>query len=189
MEQIDWNKFGVKGESKNKSFEDLCMFLCCRELKITKIDSYHNQPGIETEPFVANGKKYGFQAKFFDGKFDWQQINKSISKAIELYPELDKIFIYSNKEKTKNGSKNTKPEEEKVKEAEKNETELEYITHKDILFKLSKPANLDLAQFYFGTGDELGFIKKSVNPKLLTFIQSSEYIELPFINKKTKRLM
>lgn len=36
------------------------MFLCCRELKISKINSYQNQPGIETEPFEVNGKKYGY---------------------------------------------------------------------------------------------------------------------------------
>ena len=101
MEQIDWNKLGLQGENKQKSFEDICMFLCCRELKITKIDSYQNQPGIETEPFIVGTKKYGFQAKFFDKKFDWNQIEKSINKAIKLYPELDKVFIYSNKAKTK----------------------------------------------------------------------------------------
>jgi hypothetical protein len=58
MQQIDWNILGLKGESRQKSFEDICMFLCCRELKISKINSYQNQPGIETEPFEVNGKKY-----------------------------------------------------------------------------------------------------------------------------------
>ena len=62
MQQIHWNQFGLKAESNQTAFEDLCMFLCCRDLGITKIDAYHNQPGIETEPFEANGKKYGFQA-------------------------------------------------------------------------------------------------------------------------------
>ena len=65
LPQLNWDNFGLKGESKEKSFEDLCMFLLCRELKITEIEAYHNQPGIETEPFEVNGKKYGFQAKFF----------------------------------------------------------------------------------------------------------------------------
>ncbi|VVH55835.1 Exonuclease SbcC [uncultured Gammaproteobacteria bacterium] len=66
MQHIDWNNLGLKGGSKQKSFEDICMFLCCRKLKISKINSYQNQPGIETEPFEVNGKKYGFQAKFFE---------------------------------------------------------------------------------------------------------------------------
>jgi hypothetical protein len=99
MQQIEWNKLGLRGESKQKSFEDLCMFLCCRELNITKIDSYQNQPGIETEPFEVSGKKYGFQAKFFDSKFDWKQVKSSILKGLNLYPDLHKIFVYSNKDK------------------------------------------------------------------------------------------
>lgn len=150
MQQIDWNKLNLKGESKQKSFEDLCMFLCCRELKITKIDSYQNQPGIETEPFEANGKKYGFQAKFFDSKFDWKQVKISVLKGLRLYPDLDKIFVYSNKDKTKNGSKKTKYEIDIDKEAKKQKIEIEYITDKYLLLKLSQPLNLDLAQLYFG---------------------------------------
>lgn len=31
MQHIDWNNLGLKGESKQKSFKDICMFLCCRE--------------------------------------------------------------------------------------------------------------------------------------------------------------
>ena len=188
MQQIDWNNLGLKGESKQKSFEDLCMFLCCRELKITKIDSYQNQPGIETEPFEANGKKYGFQAKFFDSKFDWEQVKSSILKGLNLYPELDKIFIYSNKDKTKNGSKKTNAETDIEKEAKKQKIEIEYITDKNLLLKLSQPTNLDLAQLYFGIGDELGFVKNSVSPKILTFIQSQEYLDLPYINDKNEKI-
>lgn len=187
MQQIDWNKLGLKAESKQKSFEDLCMFLCCRELKITKIESYQNQPGIETEPFEANGKKYGFQAKFFERGFSWDQIKKSIEKGINTYPELDYIYIYSNKDRTKNGSEKTKTESKLETSANRKKITLIYITDKDILLKLSQPPNLDLAQLYFGIGDELSFIRNSVNPNLLTFIQSSEYLELPFIdNKKNK---
>lgn len=188
MQQIDWNKLGVKGESKQKSFEDLCMFLCCRELKITKIDSYQNQPGIETEPFEANGKNYGFQAKFFDSKFDWEQIKNSILKGLKLYPELDKIFIYSNKDRTKNGSKKTKNETAIYKEAKNQKTEIEYITDKDLLLKLSQPSNLDLAQLYLGIRDEFGFVKNSVSPKILTFIQSQEYLDLPCVDDTNKEV-
>ncbi len=188
MQQIDWNKLGLKGESKQKSFEDLCMFLCCRELKITKIDSYQNQPGIETEPFEVNGKKYGFQAKFFDSKFDWKQVKSSICKGLRLYSDLDKIFVYSNKDRTKNGSKKTKSEADIDNEAKKQSIEIEYITDKDLLLKLSQPSNLDLAQLYFGIGDKLGFVKNSVNPKLLTFIQSQECLDLPYGNDKNAKV-
>lgn len=184
MEQIDWNKLGLTGESKQKSFEYVCMFLCCRELKISKINSYKDQPGIETEPFEANGKKYGFQAKFFDSKFDWAQVKSSVFKAVEFYPKLDKIFIYSNKDRTKYGGNQTKAEIKIEKKAESKKIKIEYITNTQFLLKLSEPSNLDLAQLYFGVKDNFGFVKNSVNPKLLTFIQSLEYLELPFVDKE-----
>ena len=47
-------------------------------------------------------------------------------------------------------------------------------------------ASLDLAQLFFGLGDEFGFIKNSTHPEILTFLQSSEYLELPFINEDKK---
>ncbi|WP_347902135.1 NACHT domain-containing protein [Bacillus thuringiensis] len=182
MQQIDWNKLGLKGESKQKSFEDLCMYLFCRELKAPKISAYQNHPGIETDPVEVNGKKYGFQSKFFDSKFDWEQIKKSIEKAIDNYPELDKIYLYSNKDKTMFRGKETKIESEINKKAATKNIKIEYVMEKTLLQKLSEPSNFDLAQLFFGIGDEFSFIKKSVDTKMLTFIQSSEYIELPVVD-------
>lgn len=207
MEQIDWNKLWINWESKQKSFEDLCMFLCCRELWIAKIESYQNQPGIETEPFEVNGKKYGFQSKFFDEKYGWEQAKESVlgkenttttSKEIKIrYPnnvfekyKLSKLFIYSNKDKTlgKWGKQSVTGVlfENLAKEYW---AEIEYITDKDFLLKLSQPSNLDLAQLYFWIGDEFGFIQNSVNTKLLTLIQSSEYLELPIIESDKKKVV
>lgn len=185
MQSINWSQFGQKAESKQKSFEDLSMFLCCRSLGITKIEAYQNQPGIESEPFEANGKKHGFQAKFFDTGFDWNQIKSSIDKAINTYPELDRIFIYSNKDRTKNlkENKKTKIEVELENKAKRKGVKLEYITDKEIILKLSSPSNFDLAQLFFGTGDEYGFIKNSTNPNILTLLHSLEYLELPFVDK------
>ena len=170
-----WKDFESKNESLNDAFEDLCMFLCARGLKVQKIDSYKNQPGIETEPFEANGKKYGFQAKFFDSKFDWEQIEKSITKAINLYPELDKIFIYSNKDRGK-----TKTKEKKLSESAKSKNvELEFVTNKQISLELSKPENFDLLQIYFGHGDELSFIKNQLSPAKITEVLNAKDTALP----------
>lgn len=203
MQQIDWNKLGLIGESKQRSFEDLCMYLCCRELRITKIEAYQDQPGIETEPFEVKGKMHGFQAKYFESRFDWKQIEHSIagekdknSKSNNLniqYPnnvfnkyQVKIIYLYSNKDRTRDGRKISKTEIFIEKLAKKNNSEVKYLTKKHLSLKLSIPSNLDLAQLYFGIGDELSFVKNSINPKLLTFIQSSEYIELPFIDKNKK---
>ncbi len=189
MQQINWDNFSLKAESKQKSFEDLCMFLCCRELGITKIEAYQNQPGIETEPFEINGKKYGFQAKFFENGFDWTQVKGSLEKALNLYSNLDEIFIYSNADKTfdskktKATDKRTKAEKDLEVLATKKKVVLNYVTNTAIQLKLSHPSNFDLAQLFFGLGDEFGFINNSTHPEILTFLQSSEYLELPFVDK------
>lgn len=186
MQAVKWNQFAQEAESMQNSFEDLCMFLCCRELGVTSIEAYQNQPGIETEPFEAGGKKYGFQVKFFDGGFDWRQIEESIGKAINSYPELDKIFIFSNKDRTRSAKGKTKAEINLETKAKKKKIELEFVTDKSILLKLGTPANFDLAQLYFGRGDEFGFIKNGAHPKMLTVLQSSEYLELPFDSENQK---
>lgn len=182
MQQIEWSKLGLNGESKQKSFEDLCMHLFCRELKISKIYAYQNQPGIETEPVKVKNKKYGFQAKFFESNFDWQQIKKSLDKAFENYRDIHKVYIYSNKDRTLRGSVKTETETYIEDKAKENKIHIEYITDKAIVKLLSKPSNLDLAQLYFGIGDHLSFIKNSVNHNLLTFLQSTEYLPLPITN-------
>ncbi|WHY87574.1 hypothetical protein QNH39_07020 [Neobacillus novalis] len=188
MPQIDWSKLGLNGESKQKTFEDLCMHLFCRDLKVSKIYAYQNQPGIETEPVKVKGKKYGFQAKLFESKFDWQQIKKSIDKAIENYPDINKIYIYSNKDRTLNGSEKTETESDIEKRARAKKIKIEYITDKTIINMLLQPSNLDLAQLYFGIGDHLSFIKNSVNHNLSTFIQSSEYLHLPIVDIKKNQI-
>lgn len=189
MEHISWDKLWINWESKQKSFEDLCMFLFCRDLKITKIDSYKNQAWIETEPIEVSWKKYWFQSKFFDSTFNWNEIKQSIEKWIRLYPNLNKIFIYSNREKTldQRSGKKTKKETDLEAFAKSNSVELEYITDKDLLLKLSQPQNLDIAQLYFWIWNEYWFIKNSVNSKIITFLQSSEYINIPIISKKDKK--
>ena len=43
-----------------------------------------------------------------------------------------------------------------------------------------------MAQLFFGVSDEYSFIKNSTSPEILTFLQSSEYLELPFTDKGGK---
>ncbi|MBK8302330.1 MAG: hypothetical protein IPK98_02490 [Chloracidobacterium sp.] len=184
MQALSWNTFGQKFESKQSSFEDLAMFLCCRELGISKIDSYRNQPGIETEPFKAKGKVYGFQAKYFDSTFKWTQVENSVNKALTTY-DLDTLFIYSNLPKTlgKDGVAKSDPETRIDKLAAAKKVQVEFITDKDIFLKLNAPANFVLAQMYFSVCDDLAFIRGSVEPKKLAIVQSNEYLDLSFDNQ------
>jgi DNA polymerase III delta prime subunit len=182
--KIDWNQFKVKNENYRKSFEDLCYYLFCRRFCIKegiKVD--YNNIGLETYPFYnkETKKSIGFQSKFFDNKLSdsssKKQIIDSIKKAKKNYKDLDKIIIYTH---LSFGSKNPKYKQEIEKEAGK--TEIEWFIESNFEILLNQPSNLDLTQLYFDVGDELGFIKNSCNPKILTFLQSSEYLDLPFKN-------
>lgn len=196
MENIDFYNIAILGDSKQSSFEDLCMHLCCRELKVSSIDSYKNQPGIETEPFLVKKERVGFQAKYFEARYEWKQIKHSLlgsenkktkSKKLDLrFPDnvfkryaLTKIHIYSNKEKTLSGRNKTEAEKLIDKLARNHNCKIVYKCQKALQVDLAKPANKDLAQLYFGISDELGLIEKTIPPQTLTFLSSTEFLSIP----------
>jgi len=187
LSRINWNRFKIKNEDYRKAFEELSYFLFCRKFSISEgIRADYNQTGLETYPiFNPRDKEWvGFQAKFFDNKLSDRssidQIKKSIKNAKKNYKHLDRIIIYTHQ---KFGSKNPVYKGEIEKEGGK--IKIDWIL--DDNFKVLLFSNLDLAQLYFDIGDELGFIKACSDPKILTFLQSSEYIELPFINLETEK--
>ena len=202
MNYIDLHNIEVLGDSKQSSFEDLCLHLFCRDLKVSVIDSYKNQPGIETEPVTIKNKKIGFQVKYFQGKFDWNQIKHSLlgsenkktkSKNLDIiFPDnvfkkysLNKVYIYSNKEKTLSGRNKTKAEKLIDKVLATYNCQIVYLCDKALQLTLSKPSNKDLAQLYFGISDELGLIKKTIPTKTLTFLNSTECLNLPLVGKRS----
>ena len=190
MIKINWNKFKIKNENHTKAFEDLSYFLFCRKFKqLAGIFRYKNQVGIETEPVEYEKKLIGFQAKWFESKINKKKILDAITKAKEKNLRLGKIVFYLNQEfseSTKKGSKDGKLKSEIESCAKKKVVELEWIVPSNLEMLLNQPSNLDLAQLYFDSNDEFGFITSCSDPRMLTFLQSLEYIELPFINSKTK---
>ena len=192
MTKISWDKFKVKNEDYRKSFEELAYFLFCRKFKRNAgIFRYKNQTGIETEPIKENQKLIGFQAKWFESKIDKDNITGSISKAKDKNPKLNRIIFYINQEfseSSKKEKKDGKLKEDIESHAKELKVEIEWIVPSNFEQILNQPPNLDLAQLYFDFSDEFGFIKSCSDPRILTFLQSSEYIELPFINSKTEKL-
>src|SRR3989344_2384265 len=93
-------------------------------------------------------------------------------------------FSESSKKEKKDG----KLKEDIESHAKELKVEIEWIVPSNFEQILNQPPNLDLAQLYFDFSDEFGFIKSCSDPRILTFLQSSEYIELPFINSKTEKL-
>jgi len=189
MIKINWKKFEIKNEDYRKSFEELSYFLFCRKFKINSgIFGYKNQAGIETEPILNNKKYIGFQAKWFDSKINKKDINDSIKKAKDKNQKLNTIIFYIN-QKFSESSKSKKKEsvlETEIKAfAKKNKIDIEWVLPSHFEIILNQASNLDLAQLYFDSSDEFGFINFCVNPEIQTFLQSSEYIELPFVEYKT----
>lgn len=193
LQQIDWAEFRRKHKNDTqKAFEDLCYFLFCREYKLTDgVFGYKNQTGIEKEPIFFKKKWIGFQAKFFDNSINWADIKESIEKAKRKNVDLQIIRLYINlelsesSEKTRKKSKN---QEDIEKFAEEKSVEIEWFSPSQFTIALNKPGNLDLAQLYFGLGDEFGFIKDSVDSEVQTFLQSPAHINLSIIDDNNKKI-
>ncbi|WP_121615360.1 NACHT domain-containing protein [Virgibacillus halodenitrificans] len=186
MVQIDWRQFGRKFESLQESFEELCHYLFCRELKVTgAISADHNQKGLETKPVSYKGKSYGYQSKFFDIKIEYGQISHSIKNALEEFDgELDYIFIYLNKAARTSCDSAQKI----VKMANDKGVTIVWKDITSIKTLLVQPSNIDIAQAFFGVGDEFRFIKENTNQDIITLLQSSEYIDLPIVTESNTYL-
>lgn len=111
MEQITWEQFIIINNDTrgvNYKFEDLCRQLFTYEYLAHNVEhkyvhSNPNNAGIESEPILdeKNHKYIGYQAKFFENRVGYKQIEESAKKAIEHYKgKLDIIYLYCNKSLT-----------------------------------------------------------------------------------------
>ncbi|HEY9188975.1 MAG TPA: hypothetical protein VIR55_13860 [Ignavibacteria bacterium] len=175
MIEINWKKFEVKHPKATDAFESMCYFLFCRKYGINDgIRTDFNQVGLETEPIkYTDDKYYGFQAKFFDKNISYQNIENSVDKALENYSNLH-IIIYLNQE-AQTSCDSAVSIETKCKN--KGVT-VEWFLPNNFKTVLNQPRNLDLAQFYFGEADILGFISEAKSVRMSTLLQSREYLEL-----------
>lgn len=188
MYKIDWNSFKIKNENPTKAFEDLGYHLFCRKHKFPEgIQADFNQAGLETYPQKSNidGSRVGFQSKFFEEGIDYNQIKKSIQKAIDKFEDkLDEITIFLNVS-AKLSSKSAQQIETL---ASNKNIKINWFTLSQFEIALNQPSNLDLAQLYFGIGDEFGFIRSNLTTEDLDFLQSSQFIDLPILDLvKNKR--
>lgn len=154
---INWNQFIINstdGKSKEHRFEDLCrqlfaiyIFPDSTDRFRSFLESSSNNPGIETDPvlYSKDGKKYGFQAKFFSNSFDYSQAKKSLEQAVKHYSgKVDVIRLYSNKD--------IKKESKSYKDIKNylagNKIELQFIGSDEIFDEVRKQEYL--AEYYFG---------------------------------------
>lgn len=189
LQKINWDTFKVKNENQTKSFEDLCYHLFCREHNLSNgIKADFNQAGLETYPIKSNktNKIIGFQAKFFEPSISYSQIEKSIKKALSNYKKakLKEIHIYLNV----NAVLSSKGAEGIEKIAKNEGVSIIWITKSNFEILLNQPRNFDLAQLYFGIGNEFGFIKNSIKKGEITFINSKEFLKLPLADFNGKNV-
>ena len=102
MVKPDWNIFKSKfSDNPQADFEWMCYLLFCNEHgKRTGIFRYKNQSAIETDPVTFDGKVIGWQAKFYDTALSAHKTEflDMLQKAKRSYPNINKLYLYTNKE-------------------------------------------------------------------------------------------
>lgn len=182
--KINWSSFKLKNENYTKSFEELCYHLFCRKYGLIEgIRTNHNQVGIETEPIADKyGNLVGFQSKFFDNKISdpasVRQIVESIKKTKKSYPNLHTLVIY-----THHSFGSTVPAYKVKIEKEAGQMNIQWFMSSNFEVALFQPANLDLAQLYFGLAQEIDFLKNSLSPEMFTFLSSPYCLDIPLTDQ------
>ena len=127
MIKPDWNIFKAKfSDNPQFHFEWFCYLLFCKEFDQSfGVFRYKNQSGIETDPIEYDGKQVGFQSKFYETTLssNKDELISTLDKSKRDYPNLKKIYIYSNQEWTQAFPKNNNPEKKAHKTAAQTEIE------------------------------------------------------------------
>lgn len=100
---LSWEHFEDIHEDKRKVFEMLCrsLFMRNRALETDILHSDPNHPGVEVAPVHSRdgNELVSFQAKYFDQRVNYRDIESSIDTTIRKYSgKIDKVFLYCNKD-------------------------------------------------------------------------------------------
>ena len=101
MNTIDWKLFEIKNSNPTKAFETMCRNIFLRQYKVSShaFSANFNQAGLETEPILFDGKRYGFQCKYStseNGTTLYKEVYESLDKAVSIHKNLDTIVVYTN---------------------------------------------------------------------------------------------
>lgn len=153
---IDWSK--LRGDPQ-KSFERFCYVLArllYRNIgRFTNIDDSGGGDGVEFYLKTNGGKEWGWQAKFF---FPYKRLKysnrktqmiKSLNRALEVHPNLEKFYICTPCEFTPDEHKWI---EEKFKSIIPNNKKIEIFHWHEGEFDsiIFKPEYLGLREYFFG---------------------------------------
>lgn len=173
MQEINWNNFKAKFNGKEqKSFENLCYILFCREFGQKKgIFRYKNQVGIETEPIKFDDKLVGFQSRFYETNIrdNKEDIKDSIIKAKNKNPELNKIIFYINREFSESSKKSEKEPAYKIEIenfAKSKGVEIEWRVPSHFEIQLAIDKNRSLAQHFFSLDKSVCKLQAKTDPDI-----------------------
>ncbi len=102
MVKPNWKVFQAKfSENPQHNFEWFCYLLFCKEYNMEYgIFRYKNQSAIETNPITINADVVAWQAKFYETPLSNHRndLLDTLNKLNENYPEVNKLYLYSNQE-------------------------------------------------------------------------------------------
>ncbi|MFA6867133.1 MAG: hypothetical protein WCR54_06405 [Clostridia bacterium] len=168
---ISWKDFNFTNQKDPEdAFENMCRiffnyyffdnkanFKCC-----------HNNPGIEIEPILCNGKRISFQAKHFAKTNNYQDIYDSAKTTISNYKgQVDVIYLMCNNDLSPNAEKY----KETINLFKENNIIVERFCNNGILDVIETKGYETIKQLFFG---KHSFNKEFFNANLKTALEDLE---------------
>ena len=195
MSEINWKRFEIKNHNPQNAFETMCrnIFLRAHKVSSHNFSANYNQAGLETEPVLCDGKYYGFQCKYStsgNSNTMYAEVLDSLTKAVEVYPKLNIVVIYTNLDIKPNVSKvdllkPKKTNRVKIYELCKdNGVDIIWFVKPNFEAALNDIGNYDLYRSFFSPEDTLGLLKSSLTHDDRTFLMSDQFIDLSLNGSK-----
>lgn len=167
---IDYSRIHSFSQGQRSSFEELvCQLARHEEFPVgsvyKRVEGSGGDGGVEAYWTKPNGRKTGYQAKYFlrSGSIDWTQVDKSVTQAIAVHQELECYVIAfpcdltDRTGKKERGIKGWEYWDSRVekwkKEAEKagiKSITFQPWTSSELSTKLSKRGSEGLLEYFFG---------------------------------------
>ena len=195
MNTIDWKLFEIKNSNPTKAFETMCRNIFLRQYKVSShaFSANFNQAGLETEPILFDGKRYGFQCKYStseNGTTLYKEVYESLDKAVSIHKNLDTIVVYTNLDIQPNVTEaeiNSSIQSNRIKIArlgQKNNIKIIWFLKENFESALNEIDNYDLYRAFFSSQDTNGLLNSAITYDERTFLTSSQFIDLPINGTK-----
>lgn len=168
--KVNWDIFKLKFSGRETSeFERMGMLLFCAETdNRIGLFRFKNQPGIEANPIMYQGKLTGHQSKYYTTSLGNNKADliDSLKKSKKLYPGLEVVYVYTNCEPGYNiKSPDLKPSYMvEIDNAAKNlGLLLEWRLPSHLEVQLARPENEYIYEIFFSDDSTLSDLIDSVN--------------------------